>query len=166
MERYNLILKNQIFQEKMEKLAVLEEDRIFCRHDYTHLLDVCRIAYILCLEKGMGISKDLIYAAGLLHDLGRVDEYEEGIGHHLAGAGVAEEILKQCRYTQDETVMVCDAIRNHRSETRESTVKDEADGETLGHLLYMADKKSRNCFCCKAYNRCKWNEERKNKGVT
>ena len=48
-------------------------------------MDVARIAYIENLEAQLGLEKEDIYIAALLHDLGRVDEYESGIGHHIAG---------------------------------------------------------------------------------
>ena len=50
-------------------LYITEKERIFCRHGMEHLLDVARIAYITNLEEGLGIEKDVIYAAGLLHDV-------------------------------------------------------------------------------------------------
>ena len=48
------------------------------------------------------MSKDIIYATALLHDLGRADQYEKGISHEEAGAILAEEILTDCGYTREE----------------------------------------------------------------
>ena len=68
----------------MEHLAEYEKNRIFCRHGMDHLMDVARIAYIENLEKNCGISKEIIYGAALLHDIGRYLQYTEGIPHERA----------------------------------------------------------------------------------
>lgn len=156
MERYNLIVNNELYIDLLKRLEVAEADRIFCRHGIGHLLDVARIAYIMVLENGADYSKDVVYAAGLLHDIGRVAQYETGARHHEAGVPVAKEIMEQCEYSKEEIALVCDAIGKHR--------KSQA-GSGLSEMLYMADKLSRNCFLCEAYVECNWDENRKNKGV-
>ena len=59
----------------------------------SHLLDVARIAYIRNLEKGYGFRKDVIYAAAVLHDIGKALQYEEKVPHEIAGERIAGEIL-------------------------------------------------------------------------
>lgn len=49
-----------------------KKDRIFCGHDMGHLLDVARLAWIFNLEANQEISKERIYAAALLHDIGGI----------------------------------------------------------------------------------------------
>ena len=71
MDRVNRILHNPRYRECVEKNRKYEEERIFCRHDMSHFLDVARLSWIENLEKGLGIEKELIYAAALLHDCGR-----------------------------------------------------------------------------------------------
>lgn len=156
MERYNRIIQNEIFSSLMDRLDKLEADRKFCNHDLTHLLDVSRIAYIMALENKLDLSKDVIYAAGLLHDIGRVAEYENEGEHQTAGAAVAAAIMDLCGYSKEEISAVQDAITGHR---------EEKEGSLLNNLLYAADKLSRNCFCCKAHDECKWPENRRNKGA-
>ena len=84
----------------MERLAEYEKDRIFCRHGMEHLLDVARIAYIENLENNRGISKEIIYGAALLHDIGRYLQYTEGIPHEKAGEELALEILKDSGFSK------------------------------------------------------------------
>ena len=79
LEKVNAILNNRTYKEYLNKLAQLEKDRIFCNHNMEHFLDMARIAYIMVLEEGLLYSKEIIYAIGLLHDIGRVKQYEEGI---------------------------------------------------------------------------------------
>lgn len=71
----------------------MEHDREFCCHQITHLLDVARIAYIKNLEAGLGIDKELIYTAAILHDIGKALQYTDKIPHEIAGEKIAGEIL-------------------------------------------------------------------------
>jgi len=146
MKRIDCILANSGFAEYLRRIATLEADRIFCRHDLAHMLDVCRVAWILSLEGGYGEARDVVYAAGLLHDIGRWQEYETGCDHAEAGAELAGPILEACGYDDDEKTKVKLAILGHRNGEERST---------LGELLYKADKISRPCASCAALNVCK-----------
>lgn len=158
-ERYNQIIHHPMFQECMERIALAEQTRIFCGHGLNHLLDVCRLAYIMNLEDASGIPKDVVYAAGLLHDLGRAAQYENGVDHAVESARLAPIIMEDCQYTSEEISEVTGAILHHRNEG------GRARRNILGEYLYIADKRSRNCFQCKAYEECNWAKEKKNTGV-
>ena len=161
MERVNRILKHKLYREYSDRIKTWEQDRIFCKHDMIHFLDVCRLMEIewlelqlRSLEVGM-IDKEIIYATGLLHDIGRWQEYENGIRHEISSGQLAPEILKDCGFGETETAEIIKAIENHRN----STVKEEI---SLSGFLYRADKKSRACFSCKAEPECDWSVEKKN----
>ena len=98
MERIQKIQKHPLFQELFEKLQQLEKDRPFCRHTMEHFLDVARLMYIYDLEDGASIPKEVIYAAALLHDLGRYEQLTRGIPHDIAGSEAAELIMKDCEF--------------------------------------------------------------------
>ena len=49
MERVNQIRNHPLYQEHMQKILKLEQDRIFCGHGPEHLLDVARLAWIMNL---------------------------------------------------------------------------------------------------------------------
>ncbi|MFQ9392946.1 MAG: HD domain-containing protein [Lachnospiraceae bacterium] len=78
-------LKDPLYRTCLSKIALFERDRIFCGHDMAHFLDVARLAYIFNLEENLGIEKEEIYTAALLHDVGRFVQYEDGTPHQLAG---------------------------------------------------------------------------------
>ncbi len=158
MERVNQILKNQVFSEQLKKLSRLEQGRIYCGHGIDHLLAVARIAYIKTLEEGLPFQKDIIYAAALLHDVGRAAQYETGIPHDQAGALLAETILSECGFDAAEREEILTAIRGHRDRTK-------AGGTPLGLLIYEADKRSRACFACQAQDTCDWPMEKKNYSI-
>ena len=71
MDRVNRIWRHPVYQEHYKKIQELESERIFCRHTPEHFLDVARLMYIYALEEHLELSKELIYAAALLHDIGR-----------------------------------------------------------------------------------------------
>lgn len=146
MDRINCILEDKEFQMYLKKNEELEVDRIFCHHDITHFLDVCRIAMIINLERKLNINKELIYGGGLLHDIGRWVEYNTGKDHALASAELAEPILRRCGFTQLEIEEITLAIRSHRNKEHRTD---------LSSILYEGDKASRLCFNCKAKDKCK-----------
>lgn len=155
-DRINRILKHRLFVENLGKNEAAETGRRFCRHDMVHFLDVARIARIINFEEEMGVCGELVYAAALLHDIGRHRQYEEGIPHERASAELAPEILRNCGFDEKETDVIIEAILKHR----DSSVVSERN---LAGLLYRADKKSRPCFACKAEPECDWKDGKKNR---
>lgn len=154
MRKCNNILKNKKFQEILSKINSAEKDRIYCNHGIDHLLDVARGAYILNLENGLNIPKELIYGAALIHDIGRYKQYSENINHHTAGAELAREILPECGYSSDEVNEIASAVENHRA------VADKV--KTLSDIIAIADKRTRLCMMCGASDTCKWKDNEKN----
>ncbi|MDO5411685.1 MAG: HD domain-containing protein [Lachnospiraceae bacterium] len=138
----------------MARIGRMEKDRRYCGHGLQHLLDVARTGWILTLENHYPISKDVVYAAALLHDIGKGRQYEFGIPHHIASAELAEPVLKDCGYSSEEIQDILDAIRLHRKPTDEEA--------PLIQVLYTADKKTRLCFACEAQDDCNWSAEKKN----
>ena len=153
MERVNKIFFHPLYQRHFQELQKAEEERIFCNHTMEHFLDVARLMMIRNLQEQAGLDAEVIYAVALLHDLGRNLQYREGISHEIASAQLAKEILPDCGYTAMEQEQIIPAILSHRQDGTE---------ERLAAYLYEADKKSRNCFVCKAFAECNWAKEKKN----
>lgn len=159
MERIDKIMAHPVFVDSMKVIEEAEINRIYCLHGMDHSIDVARISYIIDLEDGLGIPKDIIYAAALLHDIGRCIEYKEGKSHHIVGTELAKEILSDCDYREDEIEMISNAILHHKRKS------DDEAFDALCDTLYQADKLSRKCYDCKAYDSCYWSEDMKNKTV-
>ena len=157
MDRVNEILRHPVFSEHLTRLDTLEQARIFCRHGLPHLLDVARMMWIAALERQLPLSREVVYATALLHDLGRVEQIEEGIPHHQASAQLAARILPDAGFGEEEIALIQAAIASHRSDGGENN---------LGRLLYWADKKSRACRMCPAKDECNWPDEKKNWEIT
>ena len=152
MENVAVILNHPKYKSLLEELNNLEKDRRFCNHTLEHFLDVARIAYIIILENGLKYNKEVIYSIALLHDIGRVLEYKNGIDHHEGSVIIAKEILQDTSFNEEEKTLILRSIKEHRKES-----EDE-----LSKIIYKSDKLSRNCFNCKAYKDCYWKEDKKN----
>lgn len=148
MERVNRIVNNERYIEELVKIKRYEKDREFCGHDKDHFINVSRILSILTYEEGMKIKKDVVYAIGFLHDIGRGVQYEEGIPHEKSSCILAKGILKESGYTGDEIEVILKGIKEHR--------KFNSENSSIGKLTYKADKLSRECWNCNARKNCNW----------
>ncbi|GAA0772418.1 HD domain-containing protein [Clostridium subterminale] len=153
MNEIQLIINNENFKKCLEKLNFLEQNRTFCKHGIEHSLDVARIAYIISLEKNYNIGKNVIYASALLHDLGRVFQYEENIPHEDGSVILGKKILEECNFSNEDINTILDAIKTHRK---------GMFNNNLGYILYESDKLSRMCFTCKNEVECYWEKSKKN----
>lgn len=179
MNRINKIIKHELYLEFIDKIKEYEKNRIFCKHDSIHFMDVCRLAeidWLNCRIKKIECSEDtgclsdkesvefnqinreMLYACGLLHDIGRWQEYETGTPHEIASAKIAPEILYDCGFENEEIKQIAVAIVNHRN-------KEIAGDNSLSGFLYRADKKSRPCYLCEVEHECNWSISKKNKEI-
>lgn len=155
MERINRILACSDYQKYLNQNDLAEAKRRFCHHNMSHFLDVARIACILNKEEDYEQSREVIYAAALLHDIGRWKQYEDGTPHEIASTELAPEILSESGFDGGESSVILEAIKNHRN----PLVKEE---KSLSGLLYRADKLSRPCFACQMEKECDWKKGKKN----
>ncbi len=147
MERIDKIINNEEFRRIVAETEELEKDRVFCHHDMDHFLDVARIATMIASDEDIDVPRDMIYAAALLHDIGRVKQYREDFPHESASAAIAPSILCECDFNAGEIKEITHAIREHGNEN----IRNERN---LAGLLYRADKLSRKCYMCKAVSDC------------
>ena len=163
MPRVDAIVRHPLFCDQLARIARAEHDRVFCRHDLAHLMDVARIMWIGNLEQGLGLDRELVYACAFLHDIGRAAQYETGEPHDVAGVRIAGEILGTvddgCAFSAEQREMLLDAVGGHRGPAA------RADAAPLACLLHAADKASRPCFACPARTDCYWPQETKNLAV-
>ena len=117
MERADRICRHPLWRARLAAIAERERDRPFCRHGIAHLTDVARLAWIENLERGLGVPKALIYAAALVHDLGRAGP--DGVPHERAGLTPAREILDGCGFTAATTLT--ETVSGARTKTLTAT---------------------------------------------
>ena len=164
MQRVWNIYEHPLFEEGLEKNEEAEKEREFCHHDMNHFLDVARLMYIFSMERGYVLEKEEIYAAALLHDIGKWQQYEAGIPHEIASAEIAKRILEETGFTRAESDRILFAILSHRGKA-EGTENTEQDKLQFAEILYDADKISRACYACPAEKECNWSGEKKNQKI-
>jgi HD superfamily phosphodiesterase len=148
MDRVRNLTADQDYRRYLAETEKREVDRLFCRHDFSHLLDVARIAWILCLEQGKDIARYVVYAAALLHDIGRFMQYDNpAVDHALASAELAGPLLDRHGFAEEETVFIREAIACHRLPPKQVE-------HPLGRILAEADDLSRRCVDCHAREGC------------
>ena len=146
VELVDEILKHPKFQRYLEQNSEEEVHRKLCHHDLQHALDVARVAYIISMEKGLNVNKEIIYVTALLHDIAKWKQYQEKVDHASEGANLAEEILRDIGVEKLEAESILEAIRSHRLKVKQSSV--------LSELLYDGDKACRLCINCKGIKEC------------
>ena len=119
-------------------------------------------------EKGMKAEnfaelcekKDQFYVTGLLHDIGRVAQYETGEHHSEAGVRIAKELLSEISYPAEWMAETLQIVGVHHG-------REEENDETgaMEYYIRRADHLSRNCFLCKAADSCKWSDEERNQTI-
>ena len=141
MDRIDKILNHDLFLYHLGKNNAAEADRRFCRHSMVHFLDVARIGTIIALEEGLELDREWIYAAALLHDCGKHEQYENGTPHEQASARIAPEILKDCGFDDKETDVIVTAIsqaqRSRGCEGEESKRRSLPGGQGKPCLLRL-----------------------------
>ena len=155
MKAVTALLAHPLFRARLTALEEKEATRRFCRHGLDHALDVARIAWIRVLEEDRPFDKETVYLTALLHDLGRS---EDDTDHDRASARLARTLLPACGVPASQIDTICAAITAHRR-------KDDAplsQDASLGALIASADKQSRLCFRCAAWDECHWPEALKN----
>jgi uncharacterized protein len=155
VSRIERIQSNPSYLEYLRQNESAEKGRIFCHHNFDHLLAVARLTYLFLLEDGNPhITREMAYAAALLHDIGRWQEYSTGIDHGLASADLAGPILDAAGFDRGEAALITKAIRQHR--LAETTAVHRSP---LSKALKKADRYARLCFNCEARDQCHKIEE-------
>jgi len=153
MKRVDLLITDEFYTQYLQRNVEEEKEPKFCQHDFRHHLDVARIAYILVLEHndlnyfiqehglaGRLAAKEVIYAAGLLHDIGKWQEYKAGVDHASYGAKLARDILPRAFFNPQEVEIIARAVYEHRNISSNMSF--------LGERLHRADNLSRFCHKC------------------
>lgn len=159
MVRVDRLIRDPEYCQYIDENHCREVNRRYCRHDLQHMIDVARITYLLFLEAGdlnpfmeqcelvqLTTAREIIYAAGLLHDIGRWQEYDTHEDHAIIGARLAPALLHRAGFTDAEVEVICRAVKEHRR---------AGDGAgILGSHLSRADDLSRLCVRCLAREDC------------
>lgn len=113
---------------------------------YDHIEAVVKNA--AWLAEKMGADQEIAVIAAWLHDIASITDYSLYEMHHLYGADIAGQLLRQWNYEESRIAAVQSCIRNHRGSVANcKTTKEEicvADADAISHfdnvpsLLYLA----------------------------
>lgn len=170
MKYVNKLLAHPEFVRIQDEIKNWERERIYCHHEMEHVLDVCRIAWVMYLEAHareamedavLQEMKERFYIAGLLHDIGRACQYETGEHHSAAGSVIAKRILAEIGYPEAWSGEAVQIVGAHHGRT-----EFDGDCDSIGYYIQKADHLSRNCFLCDAADSCKWKKQERNETIT
>jgi|TARA_B100001964_G_C14241028_1_gene605044 uncharacterized protein len=133
------MMDDEFFDKLREKIQPYYEDG--GSHDFSHTERVYNMA--IKISEGEDVDMDIVRTAVLLHDTAR---HKQDCGevdcHAVAGAQIAEEILKETDFPKDKIEKVVYAISVHRhsskaeTETREAEILQDADRlDALGAII-------------------------------
>ena len=98
-------------------------------------------------------DKEVCIIAAWLHDIASITDYDLYEEHHIHGAKIADEILKQFKYDENKIEIVKNCILNHRGSVDNKRLSKEeqiiADADAISHfdsipsLLYLAYKEKK-----------------------
>ena len=98
-------------------------------------------------------DKEVCIIAAWLHDIASITDYDLYEEHHIHGAKIADEILKQFKYDENKIEIVKNCILNHRESVDNKRLSKEeqiiADADAISHfdsipsLLYLAYKEKK-----------------------
>lgn len=153
MDRVNRILADQAYCSALREIEAAEKGREFCGHTFDHLVETARLTYLLLLEQGeRHISREMAYATGLLHDIGRASALRQERDHALVSAEMAEPILRRSAFNCSEQTLILRAITQHRHKGGEKEVLQHRS--PLSDALSRADSLARLCYRCNSAAAC------------
>ena len=99
-----------------------------------------KLVYEIAIDiyKQYGAEYDIVALASLLHDIASVTNKDYTEEHHIIGANIAEELLKQYNLPNNKIKLIKLCILNHRgSRLKEKTTPEEvciADADAMAHF--------------------------------
>jgi len=141
--------------EKVREKVVLICAEYKRKYDYDFYDD--HIKYVvnnaISLAEEYDANKEIVELGALLHDIAQPLEIGESEEHHINGAKVAGDLLKEFNYPLDKTKRVQSCILNHRGSTDypRNSIEEEciADADVIAHFdrvpsLFALVYKSKN----------------------
>jgi uncharacterized protein len=125
-----------LMEERIRKIRGVVEKELECSaHSMDHVMRVFNLC--LRLAEGEDVDIDVLKAAALLHDIGRVREDQDqtgGTDHALVGSEMAGPILREAGFPGEKIRRVQECILSHRFRTGREPFSLEA------RILFDADK--------------------------
>ena len=129
-----------ILQKKLSKSYCLDVKNQERKDGYDfwneHIKYVVENAVKLANEYNADV--EIVELGALLHDIAVPSEYGEREQHHLYGAEIAEQLLRELHYPEDRIERVKACVLNHRGskDRPRNTIEEEcvADADVISHF--------------------------------
>lgn len=122
---------------KHKRIMEIVSDKLSCSaHNLDHVLRVYKLC-LLISESEDNVNFEILVPAALLHDIARVEESQDQTGetdHAVFGSEMAEEILMNLNYEEEQIRAIKHCILAHRFRTGNEPKTIEAK------ILFDADK--------------------------
>ncbi len=114
---------------------IVQSKLTYAAHDYDHVMRVVALCKVLA-QAERSVDMDVLIPAALLHDIAREIEDKDITGeidHAVLGAELAQKILQDLSYTDEEIGKITHCIASHRfrsghePETAEAKILFDAD---------------------------------------
>ena len=120
------------------------------KYDETEHTDVWRfhikpvIDNALILADKYGADKEVVEIAALLHDIANLEDIKKNSdNHHILGAEMAEELLKDCEISPEKVEKIKQCIINHRGSVNlaKNTIEEicVADADAVSHFYEVVE---------------------------
>lgn len=90
------------------------------------------------LAKQYGADVEIVELGALLHDIAMPSEYGEREQHHIYGAEITEQLLKELNYPKDRIEHVKNCVLNHRGskDRPRNTIEEQcvSDADVIAHF--------------------------------
>jgi hypothetical protein len=114
---------------------------VLFHHNFTHVMRDLHRALVIAAEEE-SVNYGILIPSVLLHDIGFCTADFKKLGHDVAGARLAVEILKDLEYTENEWTAVSHCIRAHKGKaehprTLEAKILYDADVLEKAGLVFL-----------------------------
>lgn len=124
--------------EEVKKFVEEESLKPSSKYGYEPFLHhfIPTVKYAVELANQLGANREVVEISAWLHDIGSIMQGRED--HHLTGASIAEEKLKELNYSLEKIELVKKCILNHRGSQNNnpSTLEEKivADADALSNF--------------------------------
>jgi hypothetical protein len=135
IQRDPRILK--VYEEARRRYAEVE----LFHHNFTHVMRDLHRALVIAADEG-SVDYGILIPSVLLHDIGFCTPDFKKLGHDVAGKRLAEEILKDLDYSEDECKAIGHCIHAHKGKaelprTLEAKILFDADVLEKAGLVFL-----------------------------
>jgi hypothetical protein len=114
---------------------------VLFHHNFTHVMRDLHRALVIAADEE-SVNYGILIPGVLLHDIGFCTADFKKLGHDVAGARLAVEILKDLEYTENEWTAVSHCIRAHKGKaehprTLEAKILYDADVLEKAGLIFL-----------------------------